>query len=683
MEIQLRLLESPSGIPAVFVLADNISPSRSPPISDDPSTPNNPPITFSTNHSAPNLFEQSLHNQSQARTILGRTDLTQQDFDTLTNRRVNSQTLGRRRRSLNYAHQDDDWHLRFISQDPSQNDHQKKRRRQGNRMKPEGESSSENETSKSYINGSGTSDCYKSILSNSMSPTRLSSITKNGSSVRYDSSYFGHDREEVTRILQQALSDLGFSKSALVLSEESGFELESPAVAEFRNAVIQGDWAHAEELLFGGPSDQSGQGLALRDGADISGMRFWLRQQKYLELLEKRDTGSALMVLRFELTPLYQDTGKLHFLSSLLMCQSADDLKAKAEWDGAAGNSRYNLLSDLCKCVSPSVILPEHRLAVLLQQVKKHQISRCLYHNTASSPSLYQDHKCDRSKFPSHSVIELDRHSGEVWQVKFSNDGTKTFDLLQTLITSELGISSIAWSPDDCLIVTCANDKHATLWNSSTGVSRRKLPKFGEPVSSCVWAPDGQSFVTGCLDKERNLCQWNLNGQLVYDWGRTHRVQDLAVSNNGHYLVALDNETKVYVYNFVTRELEYQLDLKYKMGSVSISQNSRYLLVNKLNGELRMIDLETRQTIREFKSGEDGGHYVIRSSFGGANESFVVVGSEEGYIYIWHKESGQLIEKLEGHKKGCCTAVSWSPVDPCMFATAGDDTKMGKRGQIF
>ncbi|RKF55099.1 WD repeat-containing protein 26 [Erysiphe neolycopersici] len=566
-------------------------------------------------------------------------------------------------------------------------------------MKPEGECCNENETSSSCINGSGTSTSHKTTVSNSMSVTKPPSTSKNGTTVKYDqsvdklqSSYFGHDREEVTRILQQALSDLGYGKSALVLSEESGFELESPAVAEFRNAVIQGDWAHAEQFLFGGPTDQPGQGLALRDGVDMSAMRFWLRQQKYLELLEKRDTGSALMVLRFELTPLYQDTGKLHFLSSLLMCQSADDLKAKAEWDGAAGNSRYNLLSDLCKCVSPSVILPEHRLAVLLQQVKKHQIARCLYHNTASSPSLYQDHTCDRSKFPSHSVIELDKHSGEVWQVKFSNDGTKlascgedgtciiyevgTFDLLQTLIISELGISSIAWSPDDCLIVTCANDKHATLWNSSTGVSRRKLPKFGEPVSSCVWAPDGQSFVTGCLDKERNLCQWNLNGQLLYDWRRTHRVQDLAVSNNGHYLVALDNETKIYVYNFVTRELEYQLDLKFKMGSVSISQNSRYLLVNKLNGELRMIDLETRQTIREFKSGENGGQYVIRSSFGGANESFVVVGSEEGYIYIWHKESGQLIEKLEGHKKGCCTAVSWSPVDPCIFATAGDDTKV-------
>ncbi|RKF56573.1 WD repeat-containing protein 26 [Golovinomyces cichoracearum] len=566
-------------------------------------------------------------------------------------------------------------------------------------MKPEEDSSSESGNLRSYSNGSGKSVRQKLALSNQSSflqrpATKMNgSAAKNGqTSDKSNSSYFGHDREEFTRILIQALAELGYEKSALLLSQESGFELESPTVAEFRNAVMHGEWSHAEELLFGGSPDQSALGLNLQDGADMSGMRFWLRQQKYLELLEKRDTGGALMVLRLELTPLYQDTGKLHFLSSLLMCQSAEDLKAKAEWDGAAGNSRYNLLSDLCKCVSPSVILPEHRLAVLLQQVKSHQISSCLFHNTATSPSLYQDHICDRNRFPSHSVIELDKHSGEVWQVKFSNSGTKLascgedgtciiyevggFDILQTLTTSDAGICSIAWSPDDCSIVTCANDKYATLWNSNTGVSRRKLPKFGEPVSSCVWAPDGQSFVTGCLNKERNLCQWNLIGQLVYDWGRSHRIQDLAVSNNGHYLIALDNETKIHVYNFVTRELEYQLDLKCKMGSISISQNSQYLLVNKLDGEVRMIDLESRQTAREFKSGEEGGNYVIRSSFGGANECFVVVGSEEGYVYIWHKESGQLIEKIEGHMKGCCSAVSWNPVDPCMFATAGDDSKV-------
>lgn len=91
-------------------------------------------------------------------------------------------------------------------------------------------------------------------------------------------------------------------------------------MAKFRNAVLEGEWSQAENLLFGGVPEEGGvnidgDGLVLQDGVDRNVMRFWLRQQKFLELLEQRDTGRALMVLRAELTPLYQDTGKLHFLS--------------------------------------------------------------------------------------------------------------------------------------------------------------------------------------------------------------------------------------------------------------------------------------------------------------------------------------------------------------------------------
>lgn len=330
--------------------------------------------------------------------------------------------------------------------------------------------------------------------------------------------YFGHDREEVTRILIQALTDLGYDNAASSLSQESGYNLESPAVSKFRNAVLQGDWAQAEDLLFGDTLEEGGvsiggNGLVLQTGVDRNVMRFWLREQKFLELLEQRDTGKALMVLRLELTPLYQDTSKLHFLSryctkllsctqaniifSLLMCQSTEDLKVKAEWDGAKGESRHYLLSELSseyspkyketkanmqvECISPSVMLPEHRLAVLLHQVKGHQISSCLYHNTASSPSLYQDHNCDRNHFPVHQIRELDKHTGEVWHVKFSNDGTRlatcgkdgtcvifevgTWEVLQCLAVPEKGICSVAWSPDDTMIVTCQMDYYAILWD--------------------------------------------------------------------------------------------------------------------------------------------------------------------------------------------------------------------------
>lgn len=154
------------------------------------------------------------------------------------------------------------------------------------------------------------------------------------------------------------------------------------------------------------------------------------------------------------------------------------------------------------------------------------------------------------------------------------------------------------------------------------------MPKFQDIVSSCVWAPDGQSFVTGCLDKQLNLAQWSLNGELIYDWGREHRIQDLAVSPNGHRLVAVDCENHIHVYNFVTRELEYQMDLEVWLRSVNISQDSRFLLVNKRDGKTRMLDLDTRETVRDFDTKDKAGNFVIRSTFGGANESFVISGSE-------------------------------------------------------
>lgn len=131
----------------------------------------------------------------------------------------------------------------------------------------------------------------------------------------------------------QTLTDMGYDGAAGALSRESGCDLETPSVAAFRSAVLQGEWTEAEGVLFGrqhlsddggggggGVNIQNGHGhggagLTLAEGADRKEMMFWMRQQKFLELLEQRDLGSALMVLRQELTPLHQDIGKLHALS--------------------------------------------------------------------------------------------------------------------------------------------------------------------------------------------------------------------------------------------------------------------------------------------------------------------------------------------------------------------------------
>jgi WD repeat-containing protein 26 len=140
-------------------------------------------------------------------------------------------------------------------------------------------------------------------------------------------------------------------------------------------------------------------------------------------------------------------------------------------------------LTSVVECISPSVMLPEHRLAILLHQVKSNQIGNCLWHSNATSPSLYSDHLCDRRQFPTENVLELDDHSGEVWQIVFSHDGKRlascgsdkqviisevpSFRVLLCLKDHSNGVGNISWSPDDSMLVTCAQDSYARLWDTA------------------------------------------------------------------------------------------------------------------------------------------------------------------------------------------------------------------------
>ncbi|KAF9891475.1 hypothetical protein FE257_003941 [Aspergillus nanangensis] len=568
---------------------------------------------------------------------------------------------------------------------PEGNSPSPKRRRLAN-MRPDGISSANIPSQAS--NGSVASPSQKSgfpYSQNGQTSYASNNVLSTGGlhangSQKPRPSYFGHDREEVTRILIQSLYELGYNGAASLLSRESGYQLESPAVATFRGAVLEGRWAEAERILMQSFYPDGGirslsvdvetptkERLVLVEDAELNEMLFYLRQQKFLELLEARDLGAALMVLRHELTPLNYDIGRLHALSSLLMCPP-EHLHDQAGWDGSITSSRERLLSDLSRSISPSVMIPDNRLAILLDNVKQNQINRCLYHNTANAPSLYSDHKCDRDDFPLRTGIELSQHSDEVWYCQFSHDGTKlvtagrdhtvniydtrTFAVIHKLTEHEDGVAHASWSPDDSKLITCSQDKKA--------------------LTAAAWAADGESFVTASLDLSSQLCHWSMRGQPLYKWPGGFRVQDCAITPDGQRLIAADVEEKIHVYNFMTHEEEYCLPLKSKPTSVAVSNDSRHMLVNLSEGQIQLIEIDTTDVIRRFQ-GQKQGSFVIRSTFGGAAENFVVSGSEDSRVYVWHKENGTLVEMLEGHISGCVNAISWNPRNPGMFASAGDD----------
>lgn len=476
--------------------------------------------------------------------------------------------------------------------------------------------------------------------------------------------YRGHDREEVTRILIQGLADMGYHNAAMTLSSESGFELESPSVAEFRSAILAGDWSEAEAILLGSASRNNAdytiengpdgdQGLILAEGANKLQMLFEIRQQKFLELLDRRDLTLALMVLRQELTPLNHDIHQLHVLSSLLMCPP-EDLRSQARWPETIDESRRALLRELTKGIAPSVMIRDHRLAELFDQVKQAQINNCLYHNTSIPPSLYSDHQCNREDFPLHPWIQLEDHLDEIWHVKFSHDGSKlatasqdksvivydtnTFNQIHKLDRHGGGVTYVAWSPDDTKLITCSMDTKARVWDVTTGsldvTVEHRTNNSNYAITAAAWLPNSASFVTTSHDIENPVCYWARSCDTPkHSWGRTgFRAEDCAITPDGRRLLIMDRDSGIYVFDLETFRQEYSIDYKSKLTGLALSRDGESAIVNLAKGEVHLLDVKTGTLLRKF-IGQKQGKFVIRSDFGGAGDSFVLSGSE-GIVFL-------------------------------------------------
>lgn len=311
----------------------------------------------------------------------------------------------------------------------------------------------------------------------------------------------------------------------------------------------------------------------------------------------------------------------------------------------------------VCLCrtesISPSVMIPEHRLSALLDEVKDSWIGNCLYHNTTESPSLYLDHNCEREDFPTKAVLDLKDHTDEVWYLKYSNDGSKlastskdttifiyettTYKILHHLEDhQDSGVTHLAWSPDDSKIVTCCSqpENSARIWDVKTGACILCISDFTYPCTTAAWAPDGRHVVIGSQDDKLGCGIWDLSGRQVHNFcedGSKLRANDLAISPNGERLVVV-SEHSIAVFDFVSYKKLCEWHPDSKLTSITISQDSRHMLISMNPDMVELLEIDSADLIQKFE-GHQQKQFIIRSAFGGADENFVVSGSEGKTTY--------------------------------------------------
>ncbi|KAI1306428.1 hypothetical protein EDD11_004759 [Mortierella claussenii] len=527
----------------------------------------------------------------------------------------------------------------------------------------------------------------------------------------------GFSRHELVRLMVQSLQNLGYQKSAEELEAESGYQLESPTVTRFRECVLRGTWDELEQLS---------EKMELDPAHEVS-VKFLIREQKFLELLEARHIKSALIVLRSELTPLNQNMDRLY---DEFQCggPSATSRVGWRKWqlkeDALVRTTKYVCWSlsvvSSREYISPAVMVPENRLETMLKQAVESQIKNCFYHNHRNtSNSLYSDHACEKTGIPSVSRQVLVGHSNEVWYISFSHDGRylasasldtkiiiwslETFEPIHTLEGHQKEASWCAWSPNDTQLLTTGFDRTIKLWDVQTGACRSTFQRHTDTVNCLGWLPDGERFVSG---SGKNLFLMTTAGDMLRSW--QFHVRDLAISSDGKTLVATGG-TVIRLISLEDMSDIGTLEETDGITAISLSKDGQFLLVNTtpkvhLHDDLCMLDflyesempktdrdlLFSRQhakhplhrevhlwnlaegrVVRKY-SGYKQGLYVIRSCFGGWDERFVISGSEDFKVYIWHRENGNLIQTLDGHTQPV-TVVAWNLTNPTMFASASDD----------
>ncbi|KAF7363655.1 WD-domain-containing protein [Mycena sanguinolenta] len=322
--------------------------------------------------------------------------------------------------------------------------------------------------------------------------------------------------------------------------------------------------------------------------------------------------------------------------------------------------------------------------------------------------------------YPCVATAILEAHTDQVWILEWNHEGnflaSASYDKSviiwgvgleqkwekRDLLPHPYPVVSLAWSPDDSILLA-GTEHHIKMWYTKTGICLRTLEEHSEPVSALAWLPDDSGFLSAGLDFK--IVLWSTEGQKRDIWGvlpvrvvhmvitpdftrllaigtRPSAPVDLRTENDSTSVGALkgsmasppsEDGHQFLVFDIATRRNESLILFEGELTSLTVSANSQYALVGRCPNDLQLWDLNLGHLVRTY-TGHKQSKDIIRSCFGDLDSNIVLSGSEDGKIYVWNRDTGALLEVLEGHGEGSVNCVACNPRNPRIFASCSDDS---------
>lgn len=502
----------------------------------------------------------------------------------------------------------------------------------------------------------------------------------------------GLDRTQVVRLLEQSLKDLGYDSLSKRLQQESSIPLNEIEVDDFLALLAEHEFCAAEKAA----------GCLKLDPSDFLKVSFLLKKCYFFSLIDNGQRDEALNLLRTEISPLQNKLGwiegELRDMALVLQKEASQDAASTLDvrWP-----SIDEIIQEVSRMVDPGRLFPPGRLVQLIKQAELHQQAvaplgevsviegadgtntdeKVGKKPTINAYPILQDY-CNHKLHYQCSYV-LDDHKDEVWFVRFSHSGhylcSTSSD--QTVLVYKVGapykvctilkgatkaIMYASWSPNDTKILTCSLDCHIRIYNANDGelINSMEFPNRTK-VWTCEWI-DNYQFVIGSPDKKLIILDQDF--KTVYSWQAQHRVSDLCIARDPARVLTISHDHHVHIYDVASRRLEHTIRIGKRLTSITVSKDGSHFLLSISPDELQLWDMRRLVLVNKFY-GQQQPNYVIRSCFGGLHDQLVLSGSEDGRVYVWNSQLGNLVTALAGHQ-GLVNCVDWCNGS---FASAGDD----------
>ncbi|RIB15535.1 WD40-repeat-containing domain protein [Gigaspora rosea] len=498
-------------------------------------------------------------------------------------------------------------------------------------------------------------------------------------------------REEIIRMIIQYLSDEGYTASKMTIYDEANVNWHEKEervieVNRLKKAILDGDWAEVDKLC------------AKPLVKNHKSFMYAIYKQQYLEYIEYQETQKAFTFLNKRLKPLeHLQTTPNEFkdLCYLLTAKSVHDAPAFKNWEGI-GPAREKLVEQFRDILNFENLdkdgyeyIPPNRLLTLLQQAVKYQIECSRYHPRVAPSVDTLLHDYSSFVIPNALRSTFVGHKGNVKCVEFigeegreivsgSSDNTlRIWDIESSkekdiLTGHESRIWDVSSNKNGSMVSSASGDGTIKLWDMKTNkyACVSTLTGHSGDVYTVNFHPGDNHIVTGGYDKTIRLYDVSTGKLVKMFTGHQLSVSKTIFNPLGNLIISGSKDNTIKFWDIISglciRTISSHLG---EVTCVGMNFNGTKLLSCSKDNSNRLWDVRTGRPITRLKGHQNTSKNFIRARF--ANKPLIVGGSENGVVYIWDQDTGEVLQKLRGHV-GIVYDTTWNPKQN-LFVSCSDD----------